>query len=116
MTEDFFGGGFGNPACQRAGAKLFPETPDQIVRPAAAHCTSQRLGLAGREPGERLAHLQHLILIENDAEGFGETVAEQGMVDRRLVRLSGGVRAALLLAATHVWIYRTTDDRSRPHD
>ena len=38
------------------------------------------------------------------------------MVDRRLVRLSGGVRAALFLAATHVGIYRATDDRSWPHD
>src|SRR5256885_16089920 len=100
MTEGFFGGRFGNATCQRAGAKLVPETPDQIVRPAAAHRTSQRLGLAGRETGERLAHLQHLILIENDAECLGETAREQGMVDRRLVRLSGGGGAALFLAAT----------------
>src|SRR5207249_4305890 len=38
------------------------------------------------------------------------------MVGWRLVRLAGGVRAALLFAPAHVRIHRPTDDRARPHD
>jgi len=38
------------------------------------------------------------------------------VIDRRLVRFAGGVRAALLFAPAHVRIHRPADDGPRPHD
>src|SRR6267154_693519 len=38
------------------------------------------------------------------------------MIDRRLVRLAGGMRAALRFAPAHVRIHRAADDRARADD
>src|SRR5947207_2642316 len=96
--------------------KFLPKAGDEIVRAAAAHRATQRLGLAGRESRECLADLQHLILIQNDTERFGEALAEQGVVHGWVVRLAGRMRAALCFAPAHVRVHRAADDRPRPHD
>ena len=75
LAEDFLRGCFGDTTSQRPLAEFVPEASDQVVRAAAAHGAAQRLGLSGRKARERLAHLQHLILIENHAQRLRETVA-----------------------------------------
>src|SRR5207245_9224001 len=102
LGEDFLRRGFGDATGEGAGPKFLPEARNQIVRAAAAHRAAQRLGLPGRESRERLAHLQYLILIENDAERFGEAFAEQGMVHGRLGWPAGRVAAALFLSRADV--------------
>ena len=116
LAEDFLRRGFGDAAGDGAGPKFFPEARNQIVRATAAHRAAQRFGLPGRESRERLAHLQYLILIENDAERFGEAFAEQGMVHGRLVWPAGRVGAALFFPPPDVWVHGPPDDRPRSHD
>ena len=116
LAEDFLCRGFGDAAGDGTVTKFLPKAGDEIVRAAAAHGATQRLGLAGRESRECLADLQHLILIENDTKRFGEALAEQGVVHGWVVRLAGRVRAALCFAPAHVRVHRAADDRPRPHD
>src|SRR5206468_1759760 len=116
LTEDFLRRFFGDAAGEGAGAEFIPKPRDQVMRPAAAHRAAQGLGLSRRKSRERLADLQYLILVENDAECFAEAFTQQRMIDGRLVRLAGGVRAALLFAPAHVRVHRAADDRPGPHD
>src|SRR5712691_11087328 len=116
LTEHLLGRGFGDTAGESTCAKLLPEAGHEIARAAAAHRAAQGFRLTRREAGERLADLQYLILIQNHSQRFREAFAEQGMIDGRLVRLAGGVRAALLLAPAHVRIDRAADDRPRADD
>src|SRR5216110_1954057 len=106
----------GDAARRRALLELLPEPRHQLAAAPPAHRPPQGLGLARRESGERLAHLQHLVLIEDHAERFVERFLEQGMLERRLVGATGGPGAALLLAASHVRVHRSSHDRAGPHD
>src|SRR3989449_6895253 len=77
LREHPLGGRDGDAACRRPIAELLPESRHQLAAAPAAPGAPQRLRLARREPRERLAHLQHLVLIENHAERLRETLFEQ---------------------------------------
>src|SRR2546428_6434834 len=92
-----------------------PEPRHQLAAAPAAHGAPQRLRLARREPRERLAHLQHLVLIEDHAERLRETLFEQRVVQRWLVAAAGGFPPPLLLPTTPEQGHRATPDGGRGH-
>ena len=64
--------GFETPCASAPVDELLLELLDRLARALAAHRAAQALGLAGAEPGERHRHLQHLLLVEDDAERLGQ--------------------------------------------
>src|SRR5438876_11664234 len=96
LREHPLGGRDGDAACRRPVAELLPESRHQLAAAPAAHGAPPRLRLARREPRERLAHLQHLVLIEDHAERLRETLFEQRVVQRRLVAAAGDRKSTRL--------------------
>src|SRR6266480_2644059 len=99
LREHALGGRFGDAARRRAVLELLPEPRHQLAAAPPAHGPPQRLCLAGAEARERLAHLQHLVLIEDHPQRLRERFLEQWMIERRLVGATRGPGAALLFAA-----------------
>jgi len=116
LREHFLGDALRHAAGRRPAAELLPEARHQLAAAPAAHGAAQGLGLPRREAGERLAHLQHLVLVEDHAQRLGEHVPQQRVVHGRLVGAAGLAGAALLLAPPHVGVHRPAHDRSGPDD
>ena len=116
LGEDAFGDRLGDAARRRPLTELVPESRHQLAATPAAHGASQRLRLPRREPRERLAHLEHLVLIEDHPQGLRERVFQERVVHRWLVAAAAGPGAALVLAPPHVGIHRAAHDGAGPHD
>src|SRR5439155_282106 len=118
-----------NPSPTRTPPASCPPSPAfhrPLPRPSTVHHTSltftsgSRISipfrLPRREPRERLAHLQHLVLVEDHPQSLREDFLQERVVHRRPVATSPGCGAALLLAPPHVRVHRAAYDRPGSHD
>ena len=96
----------------RAVAEIAPRCAPSPLGALAGHRPPERVGLAGGEAGQRHRHLEHLLLVEDDAERFRQHRLEQGMVVDGLI----GEDLARSLARAGRRGYRAADDRARADD
>ena len=82
------------PLRHRAIPELRPERDHRLARALAGHRPAQRIGLPGGEAGQRHRHLDHLLLVEDDAVRLRQHRLQQRMIVLRLDRQEAGPRSA----------------------
>ena len=63
--------------------KSVAEALHRLVRAPATHRAAELVGLAGREPAHLDRHLEHLVLVQDDAERVAQQIVQQRMVGVR---------------------------------
>ena len=112
LLKDLLGRGFVDAALPRAIAERLPVDVHGLLRTFSTHGAPEALRLAVRKSCEGLAHLEHLILEDDDTQCLSQSLFEEGMVvwDPEVRILTEE------LAAAHVWVDRTPHDGAGTHD
>src|SRR5690554_3384624 len=105
-----------NAFTSRPGAKTLLELGDGFLRVAPSQRPPQRLSLPGGKACQGDGHLDHLILIEDDAQRLLERRLQKGMIVWGGVLLSLRQRPPLSGAALHIRVNRSADDGPGTND
>ncbi len=91
VVEDGVGGGWVHAPLGGAGHEIGPPALHGLAAALAAHGAPQAVGLGAAEAGQGHGHPQHLLLVDDDAQGLGQDGLEGRVPEAdRLLAIAAG--------------------------